>query len=121
MSVDEHDESLPLTRLLAKRPGFYRALRRGPDLGYVYDRSSLPYLIEEFVAVSAVDIAVTATSPVVQHLDELHPILRQRVVVVDSDGRVAEQVAAILEPVGNELLFEFKTAKRELHLDPKSP
>jgi hypothetical protein len=121
MASNDVADSLPLSRVLAKRPGFYRMLRRGDDLGILYDKSSLPYLVEEFVASAAVDIAITATSPAVEHLDGLHPTLRSRVILIDTDGKVGKQLAAILEPVGSEFEFRFSESLTEIHATPKTP
>jgi hypothetical protein len=95
-------------------------LRRDDDFGYIYDESSLPYLVEEFVASAAVEIAITPTSPATEHLDELHPALRSRVVIIDGDQRVGEQVAAFLEPIGDEFHFALRNSNRELHFTSTS-
>lgn len=112
MTDTSQDDTLPLSRILAKRPGFFRTVERGGDLAQVYDQSSLPYLIEEFVASAAVNIAVTATSPATLHLQELPPTLRPRVVVVDEGGAVMKQVAAILEPLAAEFHLDFTQSGR---------
>lgn len=121
MAADTPRDDLPLSRVLAKRPGFYRTLRRGNDLGRLYDKSSLPFLVEEFVASAAVDIAVTATSPAVEHLGELPAALRSRVVLIDEDGRVGKQLAAVLEPLGDEFHFSFTESLREIHTTTSTP
>lgn len=121
MSASDIDDSLPLSRILAKRPGFFRTVERGDRLFQVFDSSSLPYLVEEFVASAAVDIAITATSPAVQHLNDLPAPLRSRILVVDEDGSARKQVAAILEPVGAEFHFAFSDSNGAVSASLRTP
>jgi hypothetical protein len=121
MSIAKGAEDPPLARVLAKRPGFFRTVQRGGYIGRVYDRSSLPFLIEEFVASAAVEIVITAGSPAALHVNELPAVLRSRVAVVDDDDSVRKQVAGILAPVGAEFGFSIDVAKGSLTGDSRTP
>lgn len=115
MTEPEGDiEALPYSRVLVKRPGFYRTLVRGKDVGFFYDESSLPYMIEEFIASSAIQIALTAKSPGIEHLRKLSPILRDHVIVVDKKREAGRKVAAIMEPLATEFHFVFEEPPGQL-------
>lgn len=106
--ADDDSDTLPYSRVLVKAPGFYRTLRRKDGFAWYYDASSLPYLIEEFIAASAIRIAVTAKAPGVDHLDSLPAILRSHVIVVDKEREAGKAVAAMLDPLANEFQFIFE-------------
>ena len=97
--------------ILLKRPGLYRTLRRGSDAAYLYDPSSLAFLLEEAIASGATQLAFTATSPARDAIKDLPVLVRKRIRFVDEDGSVAASVGALLKPVGDELGWEFRADK----------
>jgi hypothetical protein len=120
MTTPQSSDTLPLARVLAKRPGFFRTVQRGEYLGRVYDRSSLPFLMEEFVASAVVEVVVTAGSPAALHLNELPDVLRSRVSVVDTTS-VRKQVAGLLAPLGAEFGFALDVASGSLSGNTPTP
>jgi hypothetical protein len=96
-------------RVLVKRPGLYRTFRSptGETAGR-YDAQSFQYLIEEFVALSAVEMAVTATSPALSSIDDLPAVFRDQIKVVDRNGRERAETAAFLKPCCQEFGLAFR-------------
>lgn len=98
-----------LNRVLVKFPGFYRTFQHA-DGGRVlrYDIGSLPYVIDEFISLSAVEIALTPRSPARPFTGHLAPIIRERVTVLDQAGEVDRELAAFVEPLVRDFGLQFK-------------
>ncbi len=101
------------SKLLISKPGFYRHFTSRDISLWIYDRSSIPFLIEEFVAHAAVEIAIPENSLAAQVVAELSPILQDRVRIVDRDGASRKLVNHILAPVYEE--FEMVVEERSHH------
>jgi hypothetical protein len=96
-------QSTLYSRVLVKVPGFYR-LFGAPDgrSAIRYDPASLSYVVEELVSLSALEIAITPLSPARFYLNDLSPILRQRVVVLDENNEARDEMRAFLGPIFRE-------------------
>ncbi len=94
------------SRVLIKAPGFYRTFRNSSgQVAFRYDSGSLIYLVEELVALSACEIALSPRSARLASETELPPVLRDRVKVLDSSGDIDREVAALLAPILEEYGF----------------
>jgi hypothetical protein len=97
------DPIATFNRLLISNPGFYRQFDNDTFSMWVYDRSSLPFLVEEFVASAAVEVAIPAGSITAASLTQLSPVLRERVRLVDEDGAIRREMDALLTSVYSDL------------------
>jgi hypothetical protein len=97
------DDSTRYARVFVKHAGFYRTFEHADGrVQQRYDPSALTYLISEFVALSAVEIAISPRSPARLFLSQLPAQLADRVVLLDKNGEVRREHAAILQPLIDE-------------------
>lgn len=88
-----HEIPREFRRLYEFRPG---------EEDYVTDFSSLQFLIEEFIALSATKIAIPKGSQIEQAIKYLHPILKKEIVLVDKKQQSFKKYGAILAPIQKE-------------------
>jgi hypothetical protein len=91
---------------------FYRPITFGPNLEHdVPDFSSLQFLLEEFIALSATQVAIPKNSQIEQAVQYLHPTMRKAVVIVDKKNESFAKYGAILTPIQRE--FEIRLRRTD--------
>jgi hypothetical protein len=97
-----HDTNTP-NRILLPEVGFYRPLRVESGEVTIRDGSALPFLIEEVIAVGAVDIALDPFPFGGEVLDSLPSPMRERTVLLEYDNEMDRQVRALFEPIAEDI------------------
>jgi hypothetical protein len=111
MAPPKADKPEPFARLATVLP--YRASyfdTRPSSSGrfvHTYQRSFLPLLAGEYMALGASKILIPADDPTADYEDELCPGLKSHIQKVDDDGSVRRRVDAFMEPIIGEIAVEF--------------
>lgn len=95
-------------RILLNTPLFFRKFRAssGKETIYAADGSSLQFLVEELVSFAASDIAVVAYHHATEYISRLPECLRNRILIIDKNGRTLKQRYSLLAPLAEEFDFE---------------
>lgn len=96
---------MALNRVLYSGPIFLRPIYHGARRlrGATADGSSFPFIIEEFLAVAATQIAIPQQSVAQGFVDVLPEDMRRWVEVVDETGIVSRRREVIFSPIAEEL------------------
>jgi hypothetical protein len=74
---------------------------------HAHDGSSLPFMVEELISQGATFLAVDATSPYFNVLDQVPEIFKQRIVKIDEDHKCTAQIKGVMAPILDETKVEF--------------
>jgi hypothetical protein len=105
--VSVTEKARTLNRILLSDVPMREALTVDGRKSLVKDGSGLPYLVEEFVALSAVEVLIPDLSIAAEFVDGLVPPLQERVKVVDAEY-ASTATAALCAPLAEELGLELE-------------
>lgn len=84
-----------------------------------YDPGSLPFLVDELIAMATVEIVVTPTSPAALAHDKLAPAIRKRVRVLSTASQARRRLEGFLSPLNAELGSEIRS--QNIHIPLRVP
>ena len=84
-----------------------------------YDPGSLPFLVDELVAMATVEVVVTPTSPAAVAHEKLAPAVRKRVRVLSTASLARRRLEGFLSPLNVELGSELRS--QTIHVPRRVP
>src|SRR5918911_1776983 len=93
--------------LLPNQLPFPRILKTSTATILTFDGSGLQFLIEEFISLGVIDIAVDPRSETARVIDTLPEILNKRLIIFSKVNRSIEKCDAIFAPLSEELNVKF--------------